>query len=42
VTREHVRGTYLQPIIAHDQAGEPLNIQALSFAIRPYGERVAA
>jgi hypothetical protein len=42
VTREHQRGTFLQPIIEHDQAGEPVNVQALSFAVNAYGERVAA
>jgi len=35
------RNTFLQPIITHTRAGEPTNIQAFSFAIRPYGERVS-
>jgi len=34
------RNTYIQPIITHIEAGEPTNIQALAFAVRPYGERV--
>jgi hypothetical protein len=34
------RGTFIQPIITHTQAGEPTNIQAFSFAVRPYKERV--
>jgi hypothetical protein len=34
------RGTFIQPIITHSQAGEPTNIQAFSFAVRPYNERV--
>jgi hypothetical protein len=35
------RNTFLQPIIEHIQAGEPTNIQAFSFAVRPYRERVS-
>jgi len=35
------RNTYIQPIISHIQAGEPTNIQAFSFAVRPYGERLS-
>jgi len=34
------RNTFLQPIISHIEAGEPTNIQAFSFAVRPYGERL--
>lgn len=34
------RNTFIQPIINHIQAGEPTNIQAFSFAVRPYGERL--
>ena len=35
------RNTFIQPIISHIQAGEPTNIQAFSFAVRPYGERLS-
>lgn len=35
------RNTFIQPIISHIQAGEPTNIQAISFAVRPYGERLS-
>ncbi len=41
VTPDHQRGTYLQPIVEHEQAAEPLNIQALAFAVRPYQQRVS-
>jgi hypothetical protein len=33
------RNTFIQPIIIHKEAGEPTNIQAFTFAVRPYGER---
>ncbi len=35
------RGTYIQPVIEHDQAGEPVNLQAIAWAVRAYGERVS-
>ena len=35
------RNTFIQPIISHIQAGEPTNIQAFSFSIRAYGERLS-
>jgi hypothetical protein len=35
------RGTYLQPVIEHDQAGEPVNLQAIAFAVRAYGQRTS-
>lgn len=34
------RATYIQPTITHSLAGEPTNIQAFSFSVRPYNERV--
>ena len=34
------RSTFIQPQIVHAEAGEPTNIQALTFAVRAYGERV--
>lgn len=36
------RATFIQPVIEHDQAGEPIAIQAITFVVRPYGERVSA
>jgi len=35
------RGTFIQPVIEHDQAGEPVQIQAVTFTVRPYGARVS-
>lgn len=35
------RNTFLQPILTHSQAGESLEIQAMTFAVRPYQERVS-
>ena len=35
------RNTFIQPIINHIRAGEPTNIQAFTFAVRPYGERIS-
>jgi len=35
------RTTFLQPILYHKQAGENLEIQAMTFAVRPYQERVS-
>lgn len=35
------RNTFLQPILYHKQAGESLEIQAMTFAVRPYQERVS-
>lgn len=35
------RATYVQPILEHDEAGEPINLQSISIAVRAYGERVA-
>jgi hypothetical protein len=34
------RSTWIQPRFDHTQAGEPMLIQALSWAVRGYGERV--
>lgn len=34
------RNTFIQPILTHKQAGESLEIQAITFAVRPYQERV--
>lgn len=35
------RDTFIQPILTHTQAGEPLSIQAIAFALRGYAERVS-
>lgn len=35
------RSTYIQAILQNTIAGEPLNIQAISFAVRAYNERVS-
>lgn len=34
------RSTFIQPIIRHKVAGEPMLIQSLSFAVHGYGERI--
>lgn len=34
------RNTFIQSQIEHRKAGEPLNIQAISYVVRPYDERV--
>lgn len=34
------RNTFIQAEIQHHKAGEPLNIQAVSYVVRPYDERV--
>ena len=35
------RTTFLQPVVVHSQAGEPIDIQAMSIAVRAYNERVS-
>jgi hypothetical protein len=35
------RNTYIQPRILHIHAGEAINLQSISFAVRAYGERVS-
>ena len=35
------RNTFIQAQIDHRKAGEPLNIQAVSYVVRPYEERVS-
>jgi len=35
------RTTFLQPVMVHQQAGEPMDIQAVSLAVRAYNERVS-
>jgi hypothetical protein len=41
VPREQQRGSFIQPRISNRIAGDKLNIQALSFAVRTYGEKTA-
>jgi hypothetical protein len=35
------RSTFIQPIIEHRVGGEQINLQAMTFAVRPYLERVS-
>jgi hypothetical protein len=35
------RTTFIQPVISHKVAGEQINVQAVTFAVRPYQERVS-
>ena len=35
------RGAFIQAVLTHATAGEPLNIQALGYQVRGYGERVS-
>jgi hypothetical protein len=35
------RGAFIQAVLKHSTAGEPLNIQAIGFQVRGYGERVS-
>lgn len=39
VPARQARNTYIQPIIEHNLAGEPTNIQALAFTVRAYSSR---
>lgn len=41
VPKFQARNTFIQTVLSHAEAGEPLNIQSLSFAVRAYGERVS-
>lgn len=41
VPRYQQRGTFIQPIITHKRAGESHPLQAMSFAVRAYAERVS-
>ena len=40
VPRFQQRSTFIQPILEHREAGEPLNIQGICYAVRAYMERV--
>lgn len=40
ISRFQQRNTFLQPVLTHSESGEQLDIQAISFAVRPYQERV--
>ena len=35
------RSTYIQPVFIHSQAGEPMDVQAISLVVRAYNERVS-
>jgi hypothetical protein len=41
VPRFQQRTTFIQPILTHREAGESIDIQALTFAVRAYNERVS-
>ena len=41
VPRFAQRTTFLQPVVEHKAAGEQINLQAVTFAVRPYQERVS-
>lgn len=41
VPRFQQRGTFIQADILHSRAGEALNLQAMSFAVRAYNERIS-
>jgi hypothetical protein len=41
IPRFQQRTTFIQPILTHREAGESIDIQALSFAVRAYNERVS-
>ena len=40
ISRFQQRNTFIQPIFTHRESGEQMDIQALSFGVRPYMERV--
>lgn len=42
VPRFQQRGTFIQPIVRHINAGEGMDLQAMSFAVRSYQERVTS
>jgi hypothetical protein len=35
------RSTYIQPVFVHSQAGEPMDVQAISLVVWAYNERVS-
>ncbi len=41
VPRFQQRGTFIQPLIVHNRAGEAINLQAMTFAVRAYNERTS-
>jgi hypothetical protein len=41
IPRFQQRNTFIQPVLTHKQAGEPMSIQALAYAVRGYAERVS-
>ena len=41
IPRFQARNTFIQPVLKHVQAGEKLNLQAIGYTLRPYGERVS-
>lgn len=41
VPQLQARNTFIQSVIIHEEAAEQMNIQSLSYAVRPYGGRVS-
>jgi hypothetical protein len=41
IPKLQARVTFIQPMLEHAEAAEPMNIQSLSYAVRAYGERVS-
>lgn len=40
ISRFQQRNTFIQPVFTHKESGEQMDIQAISFGVRPYQERV--
>lgn len=40
VSKFQQRNTFIQPVLLHKESGEPLDIQAMTFVVRSYVERV--
>lgn len=41
ISRYQARNTFIQPLIVHQEAGESIDLQAISFDVRAYSERVS-
>lgn len=39
IPRFQARSTFIQPVLEHGQAGERMNLQAITYTVRPYNER---
>ncbi len=40
VPRYQCRGTFIQALVTNERAGDPINLQAVTWVVRPYNERV--